>query len=271
MRASLPMYDLDGLRPATTAWWQGLARHFRAAGLAGVPPELSWPADRETHWRAAGLLFSQTCGFPLTHALSGALRLVATPCYAAAGCAGPTYDSVVVVAETAAYAGPAELAGRRAAVNAWDSQSGCNALADLVAPQGGSGGAGGRFFAEVLVSGSHAASIALVAAGRAEVAAIDCVVFALLARHAPGRLAGVRTLCRTRPAPALPYVTAAASSDDDLARLRQGLRAALADPALEAVRGDLLIEDAAVLTLADYDVIPRMAGGAGAAEVWGRC
>ncbi|MAG97985.1 MAG: phosphate ABC transporter substrate-binding protein [Rhodospirillaceae bacterium] len=232
MLASLPMYALDVVRAANEAWWQGLARHLRAAGLAEVPMGLTWPAEREAHWRRSDLMFSQTCGYPLTHALAGAVRLVATPCYAAEGCEGPHYDSVVVVAEAAAYTRPADLAGRCCAVNAWDSQSGCNALADLVAPQGGSGSADGRFFAEVLKSGSHAASLALVASGRADVAAIDCVVFALLARHAPDRLQGLRTLCRTRPAPGLPYITAAATSDEDVERLRQGLRAAIADPAL---------------------------------------
>src|SRR5690606_6754530 len=98
MLASLPMYDLPEVAAATAAWWQGLARAFRAEGLADVPGRLATAPALPGHWRDPALLFSQTCGFPLTHGLAGALRLVATPCYRAAGCDGARYRSFLVVA-----------------------------------------------------------------------------------------------------------------------------------------------------------------------------
>ena len=69
-----------------------------------------------------------------------------------------------------------------------------SALRALIAPHAASG----RFFAEVRVSGAHSASLAMVARGEADVAAIDCVVHALLARHRPGALHGTGRSPRPR-------------------------------------------------------------------------
>ncbi|NIR61538.1 MAG: hypothetical protein GWO02_19625, partial [Gammaproteobacteria bacterium] len=51
----------------------------------------------EEIWRSTELLLSQTCGYPLTHALAGVVELVATPAYAAQGCRGPEYASLLIV------------------------------------------------------------------------------------------------------------------------------------------------------------------------------
>ena len=97
MRASLPMYDLPGLEAATDAWWAGLAAAFRAEGIRDVPARLTREADHAALWTAPDLLFSQSCGYPLTHALAGRVTLVATPIYHCAGCGGGSYRSEIVV------------------------------------------------------------------------------------------------------------------------------------------------------------------------------
>jgi ABC-type phosphate/phosphonate transport system substrate-binding protein len=265
-RAGLPMYDLAELRPATEAWWEGLARAFRAEGLDNVPAGLSqdWPARKL--WQAPDLLFGQTCGYPLMHGLSASLRLVATPCYAAPGCSGPEYCSLVLVREDDAASGLAMLRGRTAVINAPDSHSGCNVLRALAAPLA----ADGRFFRRVIVSGSHLGSLRTLRRGAADVAAIDCVLHALLERHRPSALVGLRTLLRSPSAPGLPYVTGALQPCDAVRRLRAGLLRALADPKLAACRTDLLIERASVLSLEDYGVIAdleRRARALGYAEL----
>ena len=259
--ASLPMYDLPELRAATDAWWQGLARAFRREGIADVPDSLDRRPRYQECWLSSDLLFSQSCGYPLTHALAGRVRLVATPCYAAAGCAEASYCSLVLVGAEHPAAEIGDLRGARCAINAADSQSGCNALRALVAPLAGRG----RFFGRVEVSGGHIASIELVASGRADVAAIDCVTHALIARHRPGALVGTRVLCRTAPAPGLPYVTSDAVDGEQLRRLRGGLARALADPALAPAREALLLTGIATLPLADYDRIIEMENDALAA------
>ena len=260
--ASLPMYDLPELREATDAWWRGLARAFAAEGLEAVPEALERgpsPDGTPGHWRDPDLLFGQTCGYPLTHGLDATLQLVATPRYAAEGCEGADYCSLFVVRRDENAAELGALAGRRAAFNARDSQSGYNCLRAAVARL-----AGGRpFFSELVETGGHAASLAAVAEERADLAAVDCVTFALLARHAPRRVAGLRVLARSEPAPALPYVTAARRPPEELERLLGGLRRACADPALAEVREALLIRGVERLPRAAYDRIDAMERAAG--------
>ena len=53
------------------------------------------------------------------------------------------------------------------------------------------------------------ASLTAVADGSADLAAIDCVTFALLERVAPDLVEKVRVLASSEPAPALPYITSA--------------------------------------------------------------
>jgi ABC-type phosphate/phosphonate transport system substrate-binding protein len=259
--ASLPMYDLPELRAATDAWWRGLARAFRREGIADLPATLDGREAYHEVWLMPDLLFSQTCGYPLTHALAGRVELVATPCYGAEGSEGPNYCSLVVVAADSAASAIEDLRGLRCAINGLDSQSGYNALRSLVAGAAREG----RFFGSVTTTGGHKASLAQVASGRADVAAIDCVTHGLLARYRPQALEGTRVLCRTASAPALPYITRAGADPDLLRRLRAGLERALADPNLTEARTALLLEGAAALPLAAYDRIDELEDAAIAA------
>jgi ABC-type phosphate/phosphonate transport system substrate-binding protein len=254
------MYDLPELRLATDAWWHGLARALRREGI-DAPDALDRRRHYQDVWREPDLLISQTCGYPLMHALAGKVTLLATPCYGAEGCAATDYCSVVIVADNDSATGIDDLRGADCVVNATDSQSGYNALRALVAPLARDG----RFFGSVTVTGGHRASIEHVVAGSADVAAIDCVTHALLMRHRPSALAGTRVLCRTAAAPNLPYVTRTNADDDFLARLRGALHRAIADPSLTAARDSLMLTGIAVLPLAAYDRVIEMEAAAVAA------
>jgi ABC transporter, phosphonate, periplasmic substrate-binding protein len=249
--ASLPMYDLPELRPALDALWGGLARHLARERLPDIPCTLShgWPLN--AWWWCTDLLLGQCCGYDLVNGFAGALRPLATPCYRAPGCVGPAYTSIVVVAEESPARGQDDLRGGVCAINGWSSHSGMNALRAVVAPLN----RGGRFFARVEVSGSHRASLAMVARGTADVAAIDCVVHALLVRHRPAAVAGTRPLGQTPAAPAPPFVTRAAAGDATVERLRTALFRTFDDPSLEAARADLLLGGIEVLPRAAYDRI----------------
>lgn len=246
--ASLPMYDPPELRRATRAWWAGLARAFAAAGIDDVPETLAAPSDRLAHWRDRRLLFSQTCGLPYVRELAGLVRIVATPCYAAQGCDGPRYSSLLFCAGDADLRLTADMRGVRAAVNGFDSHSGWVALC---AALGAAGKAPG--FAGIRVTGSHAASMEAVRRGAADLCAVDCVTYALFERHAPDRVAGLRLLGRSPLAPGLPYVTGAATGAAELARLRDGLRRAMEARDLASARDSLLIAGCAFLADSDYD------------------
>jgi ABC-type phosphate/phosphonate transport system substrate-binding protein len=123
-----------------------------------------------------------------------------------------------------------------------------NALRALIAPLSRDG----RFFRTVRVSGAHSASLGMVARGEADVAAIDCVVHALLARHRPAALAATRALCHTASAVAPPLVTHTHSGDDLIERLRAALVQTFEDPALAAAREDLLLAGIEILPPSAY-------------------
>ena len=255
--ASLPMYDLEPLRPATDAWWSGVAAALRRQGFEDAPGSLMRDggfADRFVQWASPDLLLSQTCGYPLTHDFARHLRLVATPVYRAAHCAGPRYCSVAVVRDDSPAVTIGDLRGGHVAFNSEDSQSGFNSLRALVAPLARDG----RFFCKATETGRHAASIAMVAAGRADVCTIDCVSHALWCASEPELVAGTRVLTVTGRAPSLPYVTHARRSDREVERLQAALAEAVADPTLKAAREALLIEGFETLPRAAYDEIDAM-------------
>ena len=251
--ASLGMYAPPALTKATEAWWAGLAQAFRAAGLRDVPAALDG-GDMRDHWGDPDLLFGQTCGYPLTHDFAGKLRVVATPRYAAAGCEGSRYRSAVIVRADEPAESLADFAGRKAATNSRDSQSGHSAFRHAVAQVAG----GDCFFSEVVMSGGHRGSMLAVAESRADIAAVDCVTLALHQRHEPELTAALRTLTYTEAAPGLPYVTAARRGADEVERLRAGLLVACDDPALAEVRAALLIEGVEVLPEDAYERIDQM-------------
>src|SRR5205823_5053207 len=153
-------------------WWAGLAKHL------GGGPGLTRREDFAALWSDPQLLFSQTCGYPLTHAFKGKLKLVATPHYAADGCDGPSYCSIIFAREALPLAA---LRGATAAVNSPDSMSGMLALQLVFAPLAEDG----IFFGDVAETGSHLASLAAVRDGLADVCAIDAVCAALAKQMRP--------------------------------------------------------------------------------------
>lgn len=260
------MYDLPEVRVATDAWWSGLARCLREAGIPSVPEALTRDRANDDLWRSEHLLLSQTCGYPLTHAYAGVLEPVITPAYAATGCEGAYYCSLVLVGEEHPAEGLVDLRGGVCAMNSRQSQSGYSALRAALAPIAN----GHAFFSRVIESGCHGNSIAMVAAGEADVCAVDCVTHALLHRHRPAALGGTRVLAATEPAPGLPYVTRAGVDGDLMEQLRDGLRRAFDDPALAEVRAALLLDHMEILAIDDYELIvamERSAEAAGYAEV----
>ena len=246
MIASLGMYDIPWLAASNDAVWAGLRDRLRASGIADVPEALERAMPVEDTWRSPDLLLAQTCGYPLL-AMGDAVQVVASPTYDLRGCEGPLYCSLLVVSERVPAEAAQELRGLRAAVNDWQSNSGMNAFRAVIAPHAG----GGRFFAEVVTTGNHLLSLAALRDGRADVAAIDCVSYGLVARHRPELLRGTRVIGETPPLPGLPLITAAAMPPETVAALRRALRGLVADPNLAWHR--------AALGLVGFAVLPREA------------
>ena len=260
LRASLPMYDLPEIRDSTDRLWMAIADELRRDGLTDVPDVLERPRDHHDAWRPRGLLLSQSCGYPVAATLRSALRVVATPHYEVPGCEGHCYSSVVVVREPDRTAGLGALRGTVCAFNARDSQSGYNALRAMVAPIAG----GAPFFARTLETGSHGASIEAVRGARADVCAVDCVTWALMARHRPSSLGGLAVLCRTESVAGLPFVTAGDASDAVVETLRCAIGRALSRPDLAEVRAALFVCGLSATTIDTYEPLLAMERAAAA-------
>ena len=245
---ALPMYLSK--RQAVVSLWDVLQTSLQQASCAGVPQALDWPEDLLAHWRDPQLLLGQTCGYPLTHALAGAVQLVGVFRYSAPGCDGIFCRSQLVARTEDAGRTLADFRGLRVAFNSDDSQSGYNALRAAVAPLARHG----RFFAEALATGGHAASMAAVQQGRADIAAIDCVTLDGLRRNMPQTLAGLCTIGQTMAYPGLPLITGHATSAAELQALQAVLAALVRDPAAADALAALGITGFQTLPINTYQV-----------------
>ncbi|MEZ5775287.1 MAG: PhnD/SsuA/transferrin family substrate-binding protein [Hyphomicrobiaceae bacterium] len=248
--AAMPMYDWPEVRPAADVFWAGIAARLRDTGIA-APDRLTRTRDYTRSWTRPDLLFGQTCGYPYVSTLRGRVQLIATPCYDAPGCEGPTYRSFILVRRDSPYRRVADLRGARAIANSEDSQSGYSALRAVVASKA----VNGRFFGEIALSGGHRNSLIAVAEGRADVCAIDAVCVALARRHEKQAMAGLRIIARSPRAPSLPYITGLRTPPATLAALRHAISGAIADRKLAEARAALLIAGCEVLDDTSYDRI----------------
>jgi len=114
------------------------------------------------------------------------------------------------------------------------------------------------FFGRVVVTGSHEASVAAVAAGACALASIDAVTYALLAACRPRALAGTRLLSWTEEAPAPPFVTRHTESDALCAAMGEALEALLGDPAASEARRAVRLEGVERIPTSAYARIEAM-------------
>ncbi|MEM0990706.1 MAG: PhnD/SsuA/transferrin family substrate-binding protein [Pseudomonadota bacterium] len=243
------MYDWPEVQGRTDAFWAAV-RASLPADLA-APEALSRPGDLSAPWRDPGLVLGQTCGLPHVSGRAGETVLVARPVYDVAGAGDGTYRSALICRADA----PGELSDFRggiAAVNEPGSQSGHNALLDAVMDVV-LAASETPFFSRVVQTGAHRASAQAVAAGEADIAAIDAVAWALFAELEPAHHAQLRVLAWTRAMPALPFITAPRFAD------RVGELAAALAAGAEQTGG--LCNPVAVRPAvdADYDPIRQMA------------
>jgi ABC-type phosphate/phosphonate transport system substrate-binding protein len=260
--ASLGMYDAPFLTAANDTLWRAVATRLRAAGVEGVPDPLDRERPLRAIWHDPALLLGATCGYPLVTELGDAVTVVAAPVFDLPGCAGATHRSFIIVPTAAHVASLADLRGARVAINGRDSNTGMNLLRAAVAPLA----SGAPFFSEVIETGAHLASMAAVARGTADVAAVDCVTFGLAARHRPALVRAVKSIGATPPSPSLPFITRAGAAPDEVALLRRALAEAVASPeAAEAVAA-LRLRGIAPAEAADYAVLLRYARDAAAAS-----
>lgn len=246
--ASLPMYDFPGTVAAIDTFWNALADNLRRRGLTDVPDHLTHNRPVRALWEDDDLLISQCCGYDVIARYKDRLCPVATPWYAAKGCFGGNYCSLIVVHKDSPFEDVHHMAGTRAAINGPESHSGMSALRHLISQRHGQG----DYFTQLEVSGSHINSLQLIRQGKVDVAAIDSVTLALLAAHNPEACKDIKVLGTTYAAPAPPYVVRVSMSADDVARVQQALLDTFDDPDLAQCRRDLLLERVTPASQDDY-------------------
>ena len=206
------MYNVT---PAATAAWRLLFEHVSVA--AEVPLAIvdhAPPATLAALWARPDLGCAFMCGWPLAQE-HGTRPVIAAPVPVGEG--GARYRSVFVVATGSRFRTLADTFGGRFAFNATGSHSGWNM------PWAHLRERGGWYAAEVGPFGPHQHAAAAVAAGQADVAALDSLVWALLQRHEPGLAGALREIDRTADQPSPPLVGSSALNEVDRRRLADAL------------------------------------------------
>jgi ABC-type phosphate/phosphonate transport system substrate-binding protein len=251
MTASLPMYNAPGMRAANAAFWAALSGLLREAGLDGVPESLSFERPPVPDAIGEEVLFTQTCGYPLQTLYQSQHRLLARPCYDAAGCTGSTHSAFIVARKSSPARRVADLRGQRFALNSLHSNSGMNLPRRMLAEMAG----GKPFFSEVIETGGHGPSMRLVATGGADCASIDCLTYAFSQEHQPELVEELRIIAQTPPSPTLPFVTSSRTDDATVAVLQRCLYRLSAEPRFASALSGLRIARIEPAPQAEYSAI----------------
>jgi ABC-type phosphate/phosphonate transport system substrate-binding protein len=264
--AILPMYDFPWTAAANDALWASISARLAEGGVQ-APIGLSRVGDLAELWRHPGLIFGQTCGYPYVTGLKETVTLVAAPEYSFPGCEGASHRSFIIRRAGDPRRGLIEFPGAVGALNAYDSNTGMNLFRATIA----SVADGAPFFSSIVVTGSHEASLAAVAEGRADLASIDCVSFALIKRGRPELIERIAVAAESPLSPCLPFIASArlppASTTE---AVREALFEALADPDLAEARAALGLKGTRIVAPPDYDrvmEIEREAAAMGYAEL----
>ncbi len=243
MIASLGMYDRAECQPANDRLWALIRDGLRAEGAQASDALTRGAGAYWEAWQAPDLILSQTCGFPYRARLYGKVALIGTPDYGVDGCAPGYYRSIFVARKDNPRNSLAEFDEANLAFNDDLSQSGWAAPQNLAA-------ALGLTLRPHLRSGDHLSSACAVAEGRAEIAALDAITWAMIARW-DGFAAELKVVGQTDPTPGLPYIAAQGSDTGRLFSVISTAIAALAPQDRETLhlRGLVRIEPATYLAV----------------------
>lgn len=243
MIASLGMYDFGPAQAANDRLWSLTRDALRADGYK-APEALTrgagayWPA-----WESPDLVLSQTCGYPYRARLHGHVTLVGTPDYGLPGCPPGHYRSVFLARKDDPRETLQDFAGAPMAFNEDLSQSGWAAPAHHLLSLGLTPAPARR-------SGGHRLSVQAVAEGRADLAGVDALTWAMLQGQEPAA-ALLKVVAETEPTPALPYISAAGADAPAIFAALQQAIAALAPEDRDTLhlRGLVAIPAAAYLAV----------------------
>jgi ABC-type phosphate/phosphonate transport system substrate-binding protein len=233
------MYNLPEMRTANARFWDALRGLLTEAGLRDLPEDLLPDRVPVPDRLEPEMLFSQTCGYPLETVFRGQAVRLGAPVYEVPGCDGATHRAFFVVPEQSPARSIADLHGGVFLLNSPVSNSGMNLPRRALAEVAG----GGPFFREIIVTGSHPASLDHLLRGEGDAASIDCVTYAFWRHYRPEAGARVRIVGGTSVSPSIPFVTSVATPPEIVATLRAALRQLARDPRHADARAGLCIAD----------------------------
>ncbi len=241
----------DELRQA----WQALFDGFYQAlpEIAAAAPGIVFESGDEI-LRKPGLLLGQTCGYPLVSRLHRYVYPVCVPVFDVPGTDKILYSSHFIVPAESDLVTLSDCRGLIVAINATDSNSGMNVLRHAIADLS----RGAPFFARVDITGGHLRSVEAIAQNRAQLAAIDCISFQLIADREPQLVERVRSIGYSAQTCGLPFVLPGSERDDERAKIcTEALRHALAGLG-DGHRQRLHLERFEPVALADYGRIGEL-------------
>jgi ABC-type phosphate/phosphonate transport system substrate-binding protein len=251
---ALGMYAFTEIQQSS--WQQLFTRFCELSGVADESVTLGFNHD-PAHLLEPGLWFGHTCGYPLMTRLKDYVSPFCVPLFDVSGTDGKFYSSRIIVAADSDIDSIEASKGCVAVMNNPDSNSGMNVLRHAVAEVSDSE----QFFASVVTSGGHLHSLESVANGSADIAAIDCVSYQLIADWRPQLCADIRIIGDSVKTCGLPLVMPHADiADADITDANTGtMTGAMIDclnQALalcdDAVRDTLHLNGFASVQLDDY-------------------
>ncbi len=199
--------------------------------------------DVQMGW-ICGLLYVEKVDFHQAQ-----LDLLGAPIFS--GFDRPDYCSHLVVPADSQAESFADLAGSRLTINEHTSWSGNHLLRSMLHDRGLSS----DYFSEIVVSGAHSKSMALVASGEADCATIDHGVYEFVAADQPDLIQKTKIIGKIGPSPAPPFVIHRSVQPE----LREAIRATLlelaAEPAVQERLRSHRLETIVHIQDSDYNAI----------------
>jgi ABC-type phosphate/phosphonate transport system substrate-binding protein len=192
------MYDRPWNRAQHEALWALIRDALRDHGLA-APERLDQDHDPLAGWERPDIVLGQICNLPYRAAFRDRLTPIGTADHALPGIAPGHYRSVFVVRQDDPSDTLADCHTHRLALNDPMSQSGWGAALETAGQQG-------LTLNPVLRTGAHRASMAAVASGLADLAAIDIVTW-LIDEEEGQATKGLRVIGETVSSPGMTFVT----------------------------------------------------------------
>lgn len=222
MIAAMPMYDHPGVRTETDALWSAISARLEMAGI-DTPAEMERDRDIHEQWHDPRLLLGQACGLPFRTELRGRVALIGALDYGLPDTPPGYYHSVFMARRDDPRNALEEFGNAVLACNDHRSHSGWAVACEAMVR-----------FRPGPFTGSHRGSCEAVAAGAAEIAAIDAQSLRLIETHT-SLADGLKPVGRSAATPGQALITA---FPEHLDALRAAVEAGVAD--LSAQQRDAL-------------------------------